>query len=232
MKKISIVLLCIAMLPLSTFGQDITLNGKELFGGIRARHIGPALMSGRIIDLENHPTNPRIVYLGAAGGGVWKSNNGGTTFNPIFDDHAQSIGVVKLDPKNPDDVIWVGTGEIWTRNSVSIGDGLYKSTDSGQNWKKIGFENSERIASIAINPDNTDEVYIGVLGALWSDSEERGVYKTTDGGETWEQILYIGTATGATDVIMDPNDPTILYASMWEFRRTGWSFESGCSVGN
>ena len=98
--------------------------------------------------------------------------------------------MVKLDPKNPDDIIWVGTGEIWTRNSVSIGDGLYKSEDGGNNWKKIGFEKSERISSIVINPNNTDEMYVGVLGALWSDSEERGVYKSSDGGKTWENILY------------------------------------------
>ena len=227
MKKLITMLLCVAMMPLTTIGQEISLKGKELFGEMSARHIGPALMSGRIIDLENHPTNARIIYLGAAGGGVWKSNDGGATFNPIFDDYAQSIGVVKLDPSNPDDVIWVGTGEIWTRNSVSIGDGLYKSNDGGTNWDKIGFKNSERIASIAINPDNSNEVYVGVLGALWSDNEERGVYKSTDGGKTWEKILYIGPSTGAADVIMDPNNSNILYASMWEFRRTAWGFNSG-----
>ena len=227
MKKIITTLLCVAMLPLASFGQDISLNGKELFGGMTARHIGPALMSGRIIDVENHPTNPRIVYIGAAGGGVWKSNNAGTTFSPIFEEYAQSIGVVKLDPKKPDDIIWVGTGEIWTRNSVSIGDGLFKSTDGGNNWKKIGFENSERISSIAINPQNTNEMYVGVLGALWSDSNERGVYKSNDGGETWEKVLYIGPSTGAADVIMDPSNPSILYASMWEFRRSAWGFVSG-----
>ena len=227
MKK-SITLLFIACLLVFTGnGQEITLKGKELFGGIKARHIGPALMSGRIIDVENHPTNPRIVYIGAAGGGVWKSSDAGTTFSPIFDDYAQSIGAVKLDPKDPDNTIWVGTGEIWTRNSVSFGDGLYKSTDGGNNWKKIGFKNSERISSILINPNNTNEMYVGVLGALWSDSEDRGVYKSTDGGKTWNNILYIGPSTGAGDVIMDPNNPSILYASMWEFRRSGWSFVSG-----
>ncbi|PHS64062.1 MAG: hypothetical protein COB12_08750 [Flavobacterium sp.] len=228
MKKSITLLIAAVLLSFNSFGQEeITLKGKELFGGLNARHIGPALMSGRIIDLENHPTNPRIIYIGAAGGGVWKSSDAGTTFAPIFDDHAQSIGVVKLDPKDPDNIIWVGTGEIWTRNSVSVGDGLYKSTDGGNNWNKIGFENSERISSIAINPNNTDEMYVGVLGALWSDSEDRGVYKSNDGGKTWDKILYIGTSTGAADVIMDPNNPSILYTSMWEFRRSGWSFVSG-----
>lgn len=227
MKKIVLTSLICSLLFFNNFAQEIALNGKELFGNLEARHIGPALMSGRIIDIENHPTNARIIYIGAAGGGVWKSNDGGATFNPIFDKHSQSIGAVKLDPKDPDNVIWVGTGEIWTRNSVSIGDGLYKSIDGGTNWKKMGFENSERISSIVINPNNTNEIYIGVLGALWSDSEDRGVYKTTDGGKSWNKILYSNPTTGAADVIMDPTNSNILYASMWEFRRTAWGFNSG-----
>jgi len=228
MKKLFILFLASLLMPNLIPAQEVSLKGKELFGDMRARHIGPALMSGRINDLEMHPTNRRILYAGTAGGGVWKSSNGGATFVPIFDDYAQSIGVVKLDPKDPDQTIWVGTGETWTRNSVSIGDGLYKSTDGGSNWKVIpGFENSERIASIAINPNNTNEVYVGVLGALWSDSEDRGVYKTTDGGATWEKILYVSPSTGAADVIMDPKNPNILYASMWQFRRSAWGFNSG-----
>jgi photosystem II stability/assembly factor-like uncharacterized protein len=228
MKKLLILFFSLLMIPVTGNAQEISLKGKELFGDMKARHIGPALMSGRINDLENHPTNARILYAGTAGGGVWKSNDGGATFSPIFDDYAQSIGVVKLDPKEPDQVIWVGTGETWTRNSVSVGDGLYKTTDGGTNWKEIpGFENSERIASIAINPENTDIVYVGVLGALWSDSEDRGVYKTTDGGKTWSKILYVDAGTGAAEVIMDPENPNVLYASMWQFRRTAWGFNSG-----
>jgi photosystem II stability/assembly factor-like uncharacterized protein len=227
-KVISIALILILAVYLPAKAQEeIVLKGNELYGDLRARHIGPALMSGRIIDLEAHPRNGRILYLGAAGGGVWKTSNGGATFQPIFDDHAQSIGVIAVDPTNPDKNLWVGTGETWTRNSVSIGDGLYKSTDGGVNWKKVGFENSERISSIEINPQNSQEIYVGILGALWSDSDERGVYKTTDGGITWEKILYTNASTGCADIIMDPNDPTTLYASMWEFRRTPWSFSSG-----
>jgi len=228
MKKIVFTLVALVSLSLTSHSQEISLKGKELFGDIRARQIGPALMSGRINDLELHPTNTRIMYVGSAGGGVWKSSDGGATFASIFDEHPQSIGTVTLDPKNPDQVIWVGTGETWTRNSVSIGDGLYKTVDGGQNWKEIpGFENSERIASIVINPNNNQEMYVGVLGALWSDSEDRGVYKSIDGGKTWEKTLYINATTGAGDVIMDPKNPNVLYASMWEFRRTGWSFNSG-----
>ncbi|EDM44543.1 glycosyl hydrolase, BNR repeat [unidentified eubacterium SCB49] len=229
MKKLIILLNILLVSPCVTIAQETkAIKGKELFGDMRARHIGPALMSGRINDLEMHPTNSRVIYTGTAGGGVWRSNDGGATFAPIFDDHAQSIGVVTLDPSDPDQTIWVGTGETWTRNSVSIGDGLFKSTDGGSNWVEIpGFENSERIASVVVNPTNSNEVYVGVLGALWSDSEDRGVYKTIDGGKTWSKILFVDNTTGAADVIMDPDNPNILYASMWEFRRSGWSFSSG-----
>lgn len=215
------------MLPTNIEAQDKPIKLKDLFGDLRARHIGPALMSGRIIDMEAHPTNPRIIYAGTAGGGVWKSNDAGTTFNPIFEEYCQSIGAVEVDPNNPDNVIYVGTGETWTRNSVSIGDGLYKSNDGGTTWNKLGFEKSERIANIIVNPNNSNEVYVAVLGALWSDSDERGVYKTTDGGGTWNKVLYVDQTTGCADLAMDPNNPNVLYASMWEFRRTGWSFNSG-----
>lgn len=229
MKKIGIALvLSLSMLAQLSFAQTQNIiSAKDLFGSLTARHIGPALMSGRINDLEVHPTNPRILYLGSAGGGVWKSNDAGTTFNSIFDDYCQSIGCVALDPNDPDNVIYVGTGETWPRNSVSVGDGLYKSTDGGANWNKIGFEKSERIANVVINPNNSDEIYVAVLGALWSDSDERGVYKSNDGGKTWNNILFVNNKTGCADFAMDPSNPSVLYASMWEFRRTAWSFDSG-----
>lgn len=227
MKSIIKMLLLGIVISSAQAQNEIVLKGKQLFGNMRARHIGPAFMSGRITDLEGHPKNDRIIYVGAAGGGVWKSSNGGATFSPIFDKHTQCIGKVKLDPKDPDNIIWVGTGEIWTRNSVSVGDGLYKSTDGGQNWKKVGFEKSERISNIEINPNNTNIMYVGVLGALWNDSEERGVYRSEDGGKTWEKTLYIDPKTGCGDIVMDPNNPNVLYASMWEFRRTPWDFNSG-----
>lgn len=227
MKKQITLIIAGTLLTTASFAADVTLKGKALFGDMKARQIGPALVGGRINDLEAHPTNSRIIYAGAAGGGVWRSMNGGASFEPIFDDYVQSIGTIAVDPTDPDKTIWVGTGETWTRNSVSTGNGLYKSTDSGSTWKKVGLEHSERISSIEINPNNHDEVYVGVLGALWGDSAERGVYKTTDGGKSWEKILYIDEGTGCSDLIMDPKDPNILYASMWEFRRTAWSFNSG-----
>lgn len=158
--------LVLALSATSALAQDAVTRGKEIFGDLHARHIGPALMSGRTTDLELHPTNDRVIYVGTAGGGVWKSNNGGATFNPIFDEYCQSIGAVEIDPSNPDNVVWVGTGEVWTRNSVSVGDGLYRTNDGGTTWKKVGFEKSERIAGIQVNPKNPSEVYVGVLGPL------------------------------------------------------------------
>lgn len=223
-----IIFFIVSILPEDLNAQSTEkISAKDLFGDLNARHIGPALMSGRINDMEVHPTNPRIVYTGTAGGGVWKSNDAGTTFNPIFDEYCQSIGAVTLDPNDPDNTIYVGTGETWPRNSVSIGDGLYRSKDGGSTWTKIGFEKSERISNIIINPKNSNEIYIGVMGALWSDSEDRGVYKTTDGGLNWQKILYVNQKTGCADLAIDPKNSDILYASIWEFRRTAWSFESG-----
>jgi photosystem II stability/assembly factor-like uncharacterized protein len=226
MKKILFIFTALLLSQNTSLGQS-NIKLENYFGDLRARHIGPAVMSGRINDMENHPTDPKIIYAGAAGGGVWKSNDAGTTFNPIFDEYCQSIGAIEIDPNDPDNTIYVGTGETWPRNSVSVGDGLYKSNDGGNNWEKIGFEKSERIANIIVNPTNSKEIIVGVLGALWSDSEERGVYKTTDGGVTWKKILYVNQSTGCADLAINPKDPNIIYASMWEFRRTGWSFNSG-----
>lgn len=229
MKKNKLILVSLlALITSASFSQEkIVLKGKELFGDINARHIGPALMSGRITDIETHPTNNKIIYTATAGGGVWKSNDGGASFNPIFDENIQSIGCVAIDPSIPDQNIWVGTGETWTRNSVSMGDGIYKSTDGGQNWKNMGLPKSDRICSIIIDPENSNIVWVGVLGALWGDSEERGIYKTTDGGATWQKVFYIDAKTGCSDLIIDPKNPKIMYASFWEFRRTPWSFNSG-----
>lgn len=211
-------------------GQTLAVDkakGSTIFGDLQARHIGPALMSGRFGDIEGHPTNSRILYAGAAGGGVWKTTNGGATFQPIFEGYPQSIGAIEVDPNDPDNTIWVGTGEIWTRNSVSVGDGLFRSKDGGVNWELMGFEGSERISSVVVNPSNSNEIYVGVLGGLWGDSPQRGVYKSSDGGKTWQQMLFVDEGTGCADLIMDPENPNVLYASMWEFRRTGWSFNSG-----
>src|SRR5881628_1304960 len=163
---------------------------SETISSLGARNIGSAAMSGRIAAVAAVQEGPRLtVYVGSASGGVWKSVNGGTTFKPVFDkEPVQSIGAVTIDPKNPK-VIWVGTGEAWTRNSVSIGDGVYKSTDGGDTWTNVGLPESERIASIAVHPTDGQTVYACVAGKLWSDSTERGLYKTADGGRTWTLVL-------------------------------------------
>lgn len=211
----------------SLSAQDTPLIAGDCFGDMKARHIGPALMSGRVGDIEGHPTNSNIIYIGAAGGGVWKSLDAGLTFNPMFDDYCQSIGAISVSPSDPDNSLWVGSGEVWTRNSVTIGDGIYKTADGGKSWKKMGLEKSERISAIEIHPINGDIVYAGVLGGLWSNSADRGVYKTSDGGKTWEKILFVNETTGCSELIMDPTNPEVLYAAFWEFRRTAYSFNSG-----
>src|SRR5258705_3727779 len=186
-------------------------------------------MSGRIAAIDAVHEGARLtIYVGAASGGVWKSTNGGTTFKPVFDKQpVQSIGAVTIDPKNPK-VIWVGTGESWMRNSVSIGDGIHRSDDGGENWTNMGLRNSEHIVKILVDPTETNTVYVCVPGKLWSDSDERGVYKTTDGGKTWSKMLRGGNlSTGCSLLTMDPSHPKTLYAGMWDFRRRGWTFRSG-----
>src|SRR2546425_3772904 len=202
---------------------------SETISGLGARNIGSAAMSGRIAAVAAVQEGPRLtVYVGAASGGVWKSVNGGTTFKPVFDKQpVQSIGAITIDPKNPR-VIWVGTGEAWMRNSVSIGDGVYKSVDGGENWTNLGLRESEHIAKILVDPTETNTVYVCVPGRLWSDSDERGVYKTTDGGKSWTNILKGSNAsTGCSLLSMDPAHPKTIFAGMWDFRRRGWTFRSG-----
>jgi len=202
---------------------------SETISGLGARNIGSATMSGRIAAVDAVKLGQRLtVYVGSASGGVWKSVNGGATYKPVFDKQSvQSIGAVTIDPKNPQ-VVWVGTGETWTRNSVSIGDGIHKSMDGGENWTNVGLKDSERIAKILVDPSNTNTVYACATGKLWSDSDERGVYKTSDGGRTWTKILKGPNAsTGCSMISLDEQHPQTIYAGMWDFRRKGWTFRSG-----
>jgi len=207
-------------------GQEGVTIDSYTFGAIDARHIGPARMSGRITSLDALFDDYRLVYVGTAGGGIWKSTNAGVTFKPVFDDYNQCIGAIAIDQHHPD-IVWAGTGEPWTRNSISVGDGIYKTTDGGESWSKMGLENTERIGRIEIHPENPDIVYVAALGHLWNENEERGVYKTTNGGETWEKILYVDKNTGCSDISMDPENPDILHAAMWDFRRQPYTFRSG-----
>jgi photosystem II stability/assembly factor-like uncharacterized protein len=213
--------------------SDVKVD-SETISGLGARNIGSASMSGRVAALDAVQEGQRLtVYIGSASGGVWKSVNGGTTFKPVFDKQpVQSIGAVTIDPKNPK-VIWVGTGESWTRNSVSIGDGVYKSTDGGENWTNLGLKETERIAKILVDPSDSNTVYVCAPGKLWSDSDERGLYKTTDGGKTWAKILKGANAsTGCSMISMDRQNPKTIFAGMWDFRRKGWTFRSGGESAN
>lgn len=213
----------------ATAASAATIDSGTL-SGLGARNIGSAAMSGRIAALAayNAPDGKITLYIGAASGGVWKSSDGGTTFTPVFDKQAvQSIGALAVDPSNRD-TVWAGTGESWVRNSVSVGDGIYKSTDAGGTWTNMGLPNSERISKILVHPKNGKVVYACVPGKLWSDSPERGLYKTTDGGTHWALVLKgPNLSTGCGGVSMDPKNPEVLIASLWDFRRKAWTFRSG-----
>ena len=220
------VLICVATSAAQEPGAKFD---SDTISGLGARNIGSAAMSGRVSAIAAVKEDGRLtVYVGSASGGVWKSINGGTTYKPVFDKQdVQSIGAIAIDPSAPK-TIWVGTGEAWTRNSTSVGDGIYKSTDGGDSWVNVGLKNSERIAKILLDPKDSNVVYACVPGKLWSDSEDRGLYKTSDGGKSWSKILKgANLSTGCSMISMDPNDAKTLFAGMWDFRRKGWTFRSG-----
>lgn len=196
------------------------------FGAVEARWLGPGTMSGRITAIEGVNADSKTLYVGTAGGGVWKSTNAGASFKPIFDKYCMSIGAIAIDQRTPS-TVFVGAGESNMRNTVSIGDGLYKSTDAGDNWVKVGLDSTEHISKIIIDPKNANTIYVAAPGPLWSDSKHRGLYKSTDGGTTWNKILYINEKTGCADIAVDPTNPDIIYATTWEFRRLPYSFNSG-----
>jgi photosystem II stability/assembly factor-like uncharacterized protein len=197
------------------------------FSGLKLRGIGPALTSGRVADLAVDSKNASIYYVASASGGVWKTVNHGTTFEPIFDSQpSYSIGAVTIDP-NDSLVVWVGTGENNSQRSVSYGDGLYKSVDGGQSWENVGLKTSEHIGKIVVDPRNSDTVYVAAQGPLWASGGDRGLYKTTDGGKTWKQSLKISENTGVSDVVFDPRNPDILYAAAYQRRRHVWTLIDG-----
>ena len=228
-------LMRLSIASLSAFAATLTAVRAAGFdsgaiSGLGIRNIGSAEMSGRIAAIagRHEKDGKTTLFVGAASGGVWKSSDGGTTFQPVFDKQpVQSIGAIALDPQHHE-TVWVGTGESWTRNSVSIGDGIYKSTDGGENWTNVGLPNSERITRIIVHPKNSNVVYACVPGKLWSDSADRGLYRTTDGGAHWSQVLKgSNLSTGCSSVTMDPVNPNVLFAGLWDFRRKGWTFRSG-----
>ncbi len=191
------------------------------------RNIGPAVSGGRVATVAGTDLDPALFYAGAAGGGVWKSTNGGADWSPVFDSAgSQSIGAIAISPRDAGDV-WVGTGEAWPRNDVIPGDGLYHSTDAGKSWARAGLRDTSQIARIILDPRDPQRVLVAALGDPFRDTTERGVFRSTDGGKTWTKTLYAGPAVGASDLAIDPHDPQILFAGMWRFRRNSWSLTSG-----
>jgi len=230
-----IIFLCLCFI----FAFDFTssnlfvsqLNAQSLdtnyFRNYKPRNIGPAGMSGRVTSIDVNMSDKSKIFVGTASGGVWFSESGGINWEPIFDKMSnQSIGAIKIQQTNPD-VIWVGTGEGNPRNSQCFGDGIYKSIDGGKSWNKKGLENSKSIHRIIIHKDNPEIVYVGVMGITYGENEERGVFKTIDGGKTWKKILYLTPNTGCADLVVDPINPNKMFASMYEYKRFPWNYKSG-----
>jgi photosystem II stability/assembly factor-like uncharacterized protein len=235
MRRRAIVLISFCL----AFGSDtVAQSGDEetktkdpmsagTFEGLRFRSIGPAVTSGRIGDIAVDPTDRARYYVAAASGGVWKTSNAGTTWEPVFDkEKSYSIGCVTIDPRNPS-VVWVGTGENNSQRSVSYGDGVYRTEDGGKSWQNMGLNRSEHIGKILIDPRNSSVVYVAAQGPLWSPGGDRGLYKTTDAGKTWKAVLTISENTGVTDVAIDPRDPDVLYAAAYQRRRHVWTIING-----
>ncbi len=224
------ILLCTpALLAETEVADEESVGGlsADTLSGLKFRSIGPALMSGRICDFAVNPGKPSQYYVAVCSGGVWKTDNAGTTYEPVFDgEGSYSIGCVTLDPNNPN-TVWVGTGENNSQRSVSFGDGVYRSRDGGKSWKNLGLKESEHIGMIVVDPRDSDVVYVAAQGPLWRSGGDRGLYKTTDGGQNWERILHISDDTGVNEIHMDPRNPDVLYASAYQRRRHVWTLING-----
>ena len=229
MKQIIYLLSFMFLLSASAIGQETekSLWNDNTFSGIKMRNIGPAFASGRIADIAIHPDDDNVWYIAVGSGGVWKTHNAGVTWKPIFDDQpSYSTGCITIDPSNPH-TIWVGTGENVGGRHVGYGDGIYKSMDGGKSWKNMGLKASEHISKVIVHPDNSQVVWVAVQGPLWNKGGERGLYKTTDGGATWNKVLGNEEWTGVTDIVMDPRNPMVLYAATWDRHRTVAAYMGG-----
>ena len=225
-RSVIFVALAVLALPAGVARAAETVD-PDLLAGLEARSIGPATMSGRLPALDVVESNTDLMYAGGAAGGVWKSVNGGLTWTPVFDDQpVASIGAIAVNQANPD-IVWVGTGEGNPRNSVSIGNGVYRSLDGGRTWSHLGLEKTEHIHRIVLHPADPNVAWVAALGQVWGENPERGVFKTTDGGKTWRKVLYVDPRTGTGDLAIDPANPNHLFAGMWEYRRWPWGFKSG-----
>ncbi|MFZ2352190.1 MAG: hypothetical protein WAW24_11675, partial [Bacteroidales bacterium] len=217
---LSAVMIMIAVL---VTGQKTDMS---LFDGIKPRNIGPGGMSGRVTAFAVDPRNENVFYVGTASGGLWKTLNAGTTFTPIFDNEAvASIGALAVDPQRPD-IVWAGTGEGNPRNSVTGGYGIYKSLDGGRTWKCMGLELTRYIHRIIVDPVNPDVIYAGAIGNPWAPHTERGFYRSTDGGLTWNRLLFTNETSGVADMVMDPSNPGKIFVAMWDHQRWPWFFRS------
>ncbi len=230
-RPLSIALLVLMLaIPAAGTTQDEETPGPPeaaLFEALQWRNIGPAISSGRIVDIDVDPRDHDVVYAAAASGGVWKTVNRGTTWQPVFEREGTiSIGAIAVAPSNPN-VVWVGTGEANNQRSSSWGDGVYRSRDGGKTWQHMGLRESQHVGGFAIDPNDENVVYVAALGALWGPNEERGLFKSTDGGATWDKVLFLGDNTGVVDVVMDPRDPDRLYAAAYQRERRNWSFLGG-----
>ncbi len=233
--KSTLLLIC-TFLAFISFGQKKKKTASDdkksalselSLNGLKFRNVGPAITSGRISDFAMHPDNHKVYYVATSAGGVWKTVNGGTTFKPIFDGQGSySIGVVTLDPNNPN-IVWVGTGENNNQRSVAYGDGIYKSEDGGATWKHMGLKNSEHIGSIIVDPDNSNRIFVAAIGPLWSAGGDRGLYISEDGGNTWNATLTVDQHTGVNEVVQHPTQTNILYASTLQRRRHVYTYIGG-----
>jgi photosystem II stability/assembly factor-like uncharacterized protein len=222
------LLLCLGPnLQMEARAQEGSPISERALQDLGWRAIGPATVGGRVTSTAGVAGDPSTFYVASASGGLYRTTNGGNTFESIFTDQpVLSIGAVTVAPSNAD-VVYVGTGEGDPRNTVSFGNGVYRSTDGGETWTHLGLDNSERIAEIKVHPDNPDVVFVAAMGHEWGENEQRGLFRSTDGGETWEKVLYVNDRTGASDVAFDPGNPDIMYAGMYEYMRKPWRFDSG-----
>ena len=221
-KSILFLLAIVLLLPFGTQAQQLSPIQMDQ---LKFRHIGP--VGNRIISVTGVPGDPMTYYVGAASGGIWKTVDGGINWQPVFDkQRVHSIGALALAPSEPE-VVYAGTGESFIRSNVSIGNGVWRSTDGGATWTHLGLDKTGRISRIIVHPTNADIAYVAALGHGYTPQQERGIYKTIDGGKTWQQVLHVDKSTGASDLVMDPFNPRILFAGMWSLEIRPWTRKSG-----
>ena len=222
-----LVMLTCVTIPALAQAAATPANSSDVFANLKFRNLGPAIAGGRVTSVVGIPDNPKIYYVGAAGGGVWKTTDGGLHWQAIFSKQpTSSISNIALAPSNPN-LVWVATGEVNIRNDVLNGAGLYLSTDAGKTWKLMGFKEAGQIAKVVVDPHNSNTVWVAVLGHAWGPNPERGVFKTTDGGKTWKKVLYVNDHTGAIDLTLDGDNPQVLFAALWQAQRYPWKLDDG-----